>query len=506
MNRTRKVVYNTITAFLHIIVNQLISLTVSIKVLEIYGPDYHGLNSILSNVMIWFLVLEGGLTTASTVAMYKPFMSKDYDRCNEILSASRIRFNQVGSIILFAGLVCAWIYPLFLKTPIAYWETVVILTIMSFSTAFGIIYTRKFGLMYSVTQNEYILQFISIILGIVANLVVLVIALNRVHYIFIRLIFFASTIFTGFILSVIIKKKYSFINYHSTPDLNAITGTKDVVMQKLTGILRSSVPSLYIASFLGTTWASIYSVNLYGYNFTRNILVNIYTATQSGIGQIVAERDNNAVYKVFRVFEYIGISMLMLMMSTAFVMTIPFVRFYTRNLSGEIPYVNYWLWIIIAINVSIQMLHIPSGIIINMNAKFKEDRNFQIAGIVVMIAGMMILGYFFKLEGIMLGVTLGSLTLGACEVYYTRSRIFHLGYADYFKPILVDLVVLIPAILIECKFFPEKVSIIEFFVFALISGICHLLLLVVVNLIFERERFFMFIERIKKILDKKMVS
>ena len=102
------------------------------------------------------------------------------------------------------------------------------------------------------------------------------------------------------------------------------------------------------------------------------------------------------------------------------------------------------------------MLHIPSGIIINMNAKFKEDRNFQIASSVVMLIGMMILGYFFKLEGIMLGITLGSLTLGVCEVYYTRNRIFHLGYIDYFKPILIDLIVLIPAILIECKFFKDK--------------------------------------------------
>jgi hypothetical protein len=103
MNRTKRVALNSLSAMLNMLVNQLISLVVSIKVLETYGPDYHGLNSILSSVMVWILLLEGGLTTVSTVALFKPFMSHDLQQCSAILTASKIRYCRSEGLIFATG-------------------------------------------------------------------------------------------------------------------------------------------------------------------------------------------------------------------------------------------------------------------------------------------------------------------------------------------------------------------------------------------------------------------
>ena len=111
-SRSKKVVFNTLTAALNMIVVQVVALVVSIKVLEIYGADFHGLNSILSNVMVWVLLLEGGLTTATTVALYKPYVQGDKDKCNSIISASRIQFEKIGILIFALGAVIAFVYPL----------------------------------------------------------------------------------------------------------------------------------------------------------------------------------------------------------------------------------------------------------------------------------------------------------------------------------------------------------------------------------------------------------
>lgn len=116
--------------------------------LEIYGADYHGLNAVLSNIMMWILMLEGGLTTASTVAMYKPYMAKDYDRCNEILSASRIKYWQIGGLIFLVGVGVAFIYPFCIKTPVPYWDVCLMFCIMTLSTSFSVFFTRRFAIVY----------------------------------------------------------------------------------------------------------------------------------------------------------------------------------------------------------------------------------------------------------------------------------------------------------------------------------------------------------------------
>ena len=94
MNKTKKTFYNTLATSFQMLIMQVISLVVSRKVLEIYGSDLNGVNAILSNVMDWILLLEGGLTLASNVALFKPFVNKDYDRCNNILSATKIKFQN----------------------------------------------------------------------------------------------------------------------------------------------------------------------------------------------------------------------------------------------------------------------------------------------------------------------------------------------------------------------------------------------------------------------------
>jgi hypothetical protein len=83
-------------------------------------------------------------------------------------------------------------------------------------------------------------------------------------------------------------------------------------------------------------------------------------ATQSGIGQVVAEKPREEVYRIFRIFEFIVVNLTVWLISAAIVMTIPFVKFYTRNVP-DVEYVNLFLWLVIPLNISIQLFHIPSG-------------------------------------------------------------------------------------------------------------------------------------------------
>ena len=484
------------------LVAQIISLFVSKKVLEVYGSDLNGVNAILSNMMDWILLLEGGLTLASNVALFKPFVEHNYERCNSILSATKKQFQKIGLLVLGAGVVLAIVYPLFIKTDIPQWDIFLMFTIMSMSTSFGVFYTRKYALMLNVSQSEYINTLITVFVNIVGSAAVFIVAVNGWDYLVIRAVYLAVTVLNGLIVAFVVKKRYPFINYKTEPDFTAIKGTKDVIFQKITTLLRGSLPMIFISVLLSATVASVYSVYVFIYGFVQKLVMMVINATQSGIGQLIAERDKKAVYKVFRVFEFASTVSVVFLMSVAVPMTMPFVRFYTRNVT-DVNYIDWWILFFISFNIFIQVMHIPSGIIINMSGAFKEDRNFQIISCIVMGILSFLFSLLWGIYGLLAGIMVSSLTLAFFEIRYTRSVFFKESYWDLFKPIIFLLLVMIPVCGAEIALLPAELTIATFVLFGIALSVVNFVFVYLTIFIVDRDRTKELLNRVKSIFRKR---
>ena len=116
----------------------------------------------------------------------------------------------------------------------------------------------------------------------------------------------------------------------------------------------------------------------------------------------------------------------------------------------------------------------------------------------VMAAG----GYWLGLNCIMLGVTCGSVTLAVCELWYARSRIFSGGYFDFFRPLLVNLPLLGLLSWGELRVVPHTVTLVEFFLYGFAVFLLHALVMLAVNLLFERERCLLAMNRVRQLFFK----
>ena len=502
MGKTKKVIYNTVATSVQMIVAQIISLVVSRRVLEVYGSDLNGVNAILSNMMEWILLLEGGLTLASNVALFKPFVNKDYKSCNRILSATKKQFMKVGTIVLVAGIILAIVYPFFIKTEIPHWDIFLMFTMMSASTSFGVFYTRKYALLLNVSQSEYINTIITTVINIIGNAMVFIVASMRLDYLVVRVVYLLITVITGITISIVVRKRYSFIDYEEEPDFEAIKGTKDVVFQKLTGLVRSSAPLIFISILVSSTFASVYSVYIFIYGFVRKLVMMVINATQSGIGQLIAERKKEEVYNIFRVFEYASTICVCWLMSVAIPMTMPFVRFYTQNVK-DVNYVDWLLLFFIASSILVQVLHIPSGIVINMSGAFKEDRNYQIYSCICMGVGILVFSQIWEIYGVLLGILVSSIVLAFFEIRHTRSVFFKKSYSDFFRPLLVCGIGISPVIYIQMQLLPKCFTVVSFVINGIILALVNGIVLVILNIIFEKERFFSLYKRVKNVLVRR---
>ena len=92
---------NALSAIGLTFVNGILGIVVTRMVIGQYGSDFNGLNSTANQIVNVLLVIEGGFTLASNVALFSPLTNKDYRTVNRILSVTRRKFKQIG--ILFCA-------------------------------------------------------------------------------------------------------------------------------------------------------------------------------------------------------------------------------------------------------------------------------------------------------------------------------------------------------------------------------------------------------------------
>lgn len=89
-------------------------------------------------------------------------------------------------------------------------------------------------------------------------------------------------------------------------------------------------------------------------------------------------------------------------------------------------------FLMIAIS-SFEMIHIPSGHLINMAGEFKISRNFQVVSCAVLIAGMILGGYFFGVYGMLSAILLVAGLLAVLEMGYVHCIFFKNKIGQLFK-------------------------------------------------------------------------
>ena len=112
MNRNIYSLLNAVSAIGLTLVNGLLGLVATRCILIHFGSDFNGLNSTANQIVNVLLILEGGFTLASNVALFAPLNAQDYSRVNGILSFTKKKFREIGVAFLGIGIVVAVIYSL----------------------------------------------------------------------------------------------------------------------------------------------------------------------------------------------------------------------------------------------------------------------------------------------------------------------------------------------------------------------------------------------------------
>ena len=425
MNKGRKSLLNAVSAFLQIAITGVVGIIFNKIVLETFGSVYNGINATVTQIVNAIMIVEGGFTLASNVALYEPWGKNDLTRINGILSATKKRFLLVGLIFFVVSGVIAFLYPLTTKTSVSYFFIVTLMFLALLPSSYNLGITIKNRVVLLAEQKEYIISFISIASYLIGNVcAIIAIKYLNVSFLIVRTIIMCS-LFVGYIaIDIYCKKKYSFISFNEKPMYNEIKGTKSVIIMKLVSVLYVSAPVIIMSMIpqRGFVLASVYTVYNSVLSAVQGGLNAIVNAPRLSFGALFAEGNKKAIIEAYEKYEMITFVGLSIILGTTALLLLPFVKIYTVQVD-DANYIDIILMIILIAKVFFETIHIPSGQMIQMSGDFNASKKIQSLACAILML-ILIIG-FVKLDLYMVlsASLVAAIVLAFLEIIYTERKI-----------------------------------------------------------------------------------
>lgn len=499
-NRVKNTFFNAIVMIFNTALMSILALISTNLILKNYGSDFNGVVATANQFVNLILIVEGGFTTAINVALFKPFVDGNQKKINKIMTAAKNVFLKIGLIFLAVGVLISIVYPLFIKSDLSYLTIFLIFLMVMIGTSYNLIFVYRSQIMFQVSQREYIYSISSIIVNFLSSITTIVLAYLKVDMLIIRFFIMAYLIVNGFIIYCLFKKTFPDIK-SDVPDYKSIKGTKDIMVQKLTSVIYLSSPLLFISTFISTEASSVYSVYSSIYNIIKSIITSLIAAPVNGFGQLLSKSKKSDILKKFETYEYIVIIVSSILLSCVLSIIVPFIKIYTAGVN-DINYVNYVIAILISLVVLFEVIHIPSGNIINVSGNFKTAKKIQIISSVILIVLLCLLGFLFGINGILIATLITNIILASMEIYFTHVKIFESKLKKFLCMFLLNFILMVIIISIV---FNLNINIANYFEFFICGGIIFVIdsiIILLINYLFFKSDFKEITGVVKKFIKK----
>ena len=423
--RSKYSLLNAVTAMAMTLVNGLMGIVVTKMVIEAFGSDFNGLNATANQIVNVLLILEGGFTLASNVALFTPLTRADYAAVNGILAATRSKFRRIGLLFLGAGVLVAAGYALAANSalPRGFIATVIMMTVIP--GAFNLFYATTYRVLLQTQQREFVINLISIAtlgLGHTANIVMIRLGgpMWAVRFITMTFALINSLLIAGFV-----KKRTPYLDCRQAPTPEKIKGTNDVMIQKITGVIYNSAPIVFlsVSPSGGTVLASVYAVYNNIFLMLKSLLHSVIDAPRLSFGQLMTEKEKKDIWPTFAQYEYAAFLAIFVLLTTCSVLILPFIGLYTNGIT-DANYYDGRIALLMTAIAALELLHIPSGHIINMAGEFKISRNIQVIACITLVAGLAVGGSVWGVYGMLVSVLTVAALLCVLEMGYIHTRFF----------------------------------------------------------------------------------
>ena len=501
--RTTYTMLNAVTALVSTLVNGVFGLVVTRLVISTFGSDFNGLDSTANQIINVLLVLEGGFTLASNVALFSPVANSEFDTVNGVLRATRNKFRRIAALFLGAGLITAFVYTLTVNSmlPRELIFTVILMAVLP--QVVNLYFSITYRVLLQSQQKEYIISSFTALTFGLGHLTNMFLITHGGQMWMVRFVTMVFAFLNSLLIVTYTRKKNRFIDFAVTARPELIKGTGDVMAQKITGVVYAGWPIIFLSITPngGTMLASVYAVYNNIFLMIKSLLNGIVDAPRLSFGQMLTEKKRDEIWQTFKEYQFVAVFCIFIAFTTVSVLIMPFVTFFTEGVQ-DIDYKDVVIALfMIGIGVA-EMLHIPCGHIINMSGNFRVSKRFQIIACGLLIVLMTILGLVFGVYGMLSSILFVAILLAVLEVGWIHTRFFEHKTGEFFRVTLPYLLCGAALVAFEIVLSSRIESISALLLAAVAVGLLHTAIAVLIGFVFDRKEMLHLTGRIKGLLTR----
>ena len=471
--------------------------------LKEYGSAVNGLVSSISQFLTYLGLAEAGVGSASMVALYGPIASNNKEEINGILAATKKFYNKSGRIFVCLLLALVCVYPIIVSEQIDTKTVRLMIIILASSTLVDFFFVGKYKVFLTASQNGYIISNIQAV-GTILNVAVSIVLI----YYHVNVLVVKGSATLIYILRFIIvryyaEKVYPWIDFNVTAKDNALKQRVDVLLHQIVGVIVNNTDIVLLTFLLGNN--SLKEVSVYTiYNMVSssvNGLLNSFSnALTAGFGDVISSGEEETLKRSYSNFEYLYFIVVFSVAICMGVLILPFVEIYTRGVT-DVNYVRSSLAVLFTLVILVQNIRIPSITIITAAGHFSQTRRQAVLEAGINLTVSLVLINRLGIVGVLLGTVCSYAYRTTESIGYTAKKLVkRTGTKTFYRLVRNGLVAGI-CLIIGTSNVPRNMSgYVEWMFYAIGVGVCSCILLIIVNVICEKDEACMLKKRIYNVL------
>lgn len=306
-SRTKNSIKNSTASIITQVLTVLMDFAVKTVFIKILSTEYLGINGLFANIITLLSLADLGIGIAIPYSLYKPLADKDEKKIKGLMNYYSRIYSIIGIVVLIIGLFLTPFLSFIIKDMPDIKHLYFIYMLFVTHSALSYLFVYKRFLIES-DQKGYIISKINFICALFLNItrvLLLIFTKNFILYLFCSLIFI---VVQNVWYSKKANKLYPYIKDNNNEQIdkdelkNINTNIKALFIYKIGNVIANGTDNIIISKFLGLSLVGLFSNYILITNSLGTVLIQVFTAITSSIGNLVAtnnERSKNIYEKLF---------------------------------------------------------------------------------------------------------------------------------------------------------------------------------------------------------------
>lgn len=493
--RKKKLIYNTVSSLVFQVTTIICGFILPRLILNAFGSNVNGLVNSITQFLGIISFLELGVGAVVQSALYKPLAENRQNDVSKIISSANKFFRRLAQILTVYVIALVIFYPMLAAKEYGFWYTATLIVAISISSFAQYYFGIVNRLLLTADQRGYV-QYTAQTIAVVGNTVAcyLLIMLGCGIQV-VKLTTSIIYLIQPFAIYLYVRKHYQIdtkIKYDKEPIPQKWNG----IAQHVAAVILDGTDTVVLTLFATLSDVSIYSVYFLVVKGVKQLFMSMTNGITSLIGELWARQELTELKKTFGWTEWVIHTGTTFVFGVTAVLIVPFVRVYTLGIDDANYIQPLFAALIVAANAA-HCLRLPYNIMILAAGHYKQTQNNYIIAAIINIVVSVFAVKTWGLIGVAIGTLLAMGYQTVWMAWYDSKNLIQWPVANFLKQITVDIITVILCSIVSRVFTMVTVSYFGWIINAIEVTVVWLVIMVIINLIFYRDKVLKLVNNLK---------